>query len=192
MMHTETNPSCPRCGLPDKSYKLSLLYLEASAWINRQKTTRADLVETLFQEYLPADANRAVQEQFLSRMVKQIAPPAGEKRFLRQVHPDGLVGFFCLMSLVILFQAFSDQPKAFPLLVILFAVSFTTYLILRRPILSRYYEQKTQVQQEKDKIERAVSCWMRSYYCVRDQGVFDPKTGRFASLDELKDFFSAD
>jgi hypothetical protein len=191
-MQIETVPPCPRCGLPEKCYKVSLLYLEASAWLNHQKTDRLGQVEAILREYLPEAASRSEQEQFIARLVKLIAPPAGEKRVLRQVHPDGMVGFFCLVSLVILFRAFSDQPQTFPLLVILFTASFTAYVILRRSIVSRYNQRKAQGQREVITIEKAVSRWMRSYFCTHDQGVFDPQTGQFASLDGLKEFFSID
>ncbi|MBE0698358.1 MAG: hypothetical protein IH586_15690, partial [Anaerolineaceae bacterium] len=146
----------------------------------------------VMREYLPEPVNRTAQDQFVSRLVALLSPPSGEKRVIRQIHPDGMVVFFFVVSIVILYKAFFSQPESLPLIVILLAAGFTAYVIFRKSLVSRYNMRKWQGQQEVIKIEKAVSRWMRTYYCARDQSVFDPITGHQASLEQLKDFFNED
>jgi hypothetical protein len=187
-MINEPVPDCPKCNKADKSYKVSLLYLEGSAYINHQKTGQSLELDGVIKEYMPEGVNRVAEEQFVVRLVKLLSPPSGEKQVIRLIHPDGMVGLFVIISFIMLYQAFSSQPDSLPILVILLAASFTAYLIFRRVIVSRYNQKINQGQQEVIKIEKAVSRWMRLYFCARDQGVYDPVSDQFISLETIQDF----
>jgi hypothetical protein len=191
-MLTEPIPTCPDCNSTDKTFKVSLLYMEGSAWLNNQNLDQTGQLSQVMKEYLPEPVNRGAQEQFVTRLIALLSPPSGEKQVIRQIHPDGMVAFFLVISVVILYKAFFSQPESLPLIVILLAAGFTAYIIFRKSLVSRYNMRKLQGQQEVIKIEKAVSRWMRTYYCARDQSVFDPITGHHASLEQMKDFFDED
>jgi hypothetical protein len=188
-MLSEPVPTCPNCHQADKSFKVSLLYLEGSAWLSQHSLDQGGNLDQVMKEYLPDSSTKAAQDQFVTRLKALLAPPSGQKEAIRQIHPDGMVGFFLIVSIVIVYKALSSQPGSVPLILILIAAGFTAYFIFRKTLVSRYNMHKRQGQQEIARIEKAISRWMRTYFCARDQSVFDPITGQNASLEQVKAFF---
>jgi hypothetical protein len=188
-MFPEPVPVCPLCHQTDKSFKVSRLYIEGSAWLSQHATDQCDHLIEVIREYLPDPSTKPAQDQFVNRLKNLLAPPSGEKQVIRQIHPDGMVAFFLIASVVIIYKAISSQPGSVPLILILIAAGFTAYFVFRRTLVSRYNMRKLQGQQEIARIEKAISRWMRTYFCARDQCVYDPTNGQNASLEQLKDFF---
>lgn len=182
-----TPPACPVCAHADRSYKISLLYLEASARLNHRESTNQPELDAVLVDVLPENCTDAEQTQVLNRMVTMFAPPSGQRQVTRRIHPDWMILFLFGIGLFIIFQIAKSQPGGLPVFVSLVGASLLAYLLLRKPILSRYDGLLAQERADKSRVERAVARWMRLYYCSRDQIIFDPEENRFVPLEQIAD-----
>lgn len=180
-------PACPVCALADCAYKVSLLYLEASARLSHRETTNQPELDAVLRDLLPEDCTPADQNNLLNRMVTIFAPPAGERQVTRRIHPDWMILFLFGIGLFIMNQIAQSQPGSLPVFASLFGLTLLFYLLLRKPILRRFTALLAQEQDGKNRVERAVARWMRLYYCSRDQIVFDPEENRFVPLEQIAD-----
>lgn len=178
-------PPCPRCGLNDKTYKVSLIYLETSARLHHHETTNQPELEALLTDLDPVATPGKTTNQLLNQMVQSFSPPSGEKTITRRIHPDAMIAFLGVIGLVMIFQIVSTQPSQLPIFIILFAASLLAYSLFRRTILQRYQNSIRQEKEENEKVEKAISRWMRLYYCSRDQGFFDTQQNRFVPFEEM-------
>lgn len=180
-------PGCPCCRRSDKTYKVSLLYLEASARLHRQETIDQPELDGLLADLYP-QADSRIPTHILSQWITTFAPPEGEKRITRRIHPDGMVVGFSMIALLLLYQIATQQPESLPIAVILFFTVLLAYLLLRHPLLHRHAEQVRQEQEENQRIDQATEHWMRLFFCSRDRGVFAPGQERLVPLEQLSEY----
>jgi hypothetical protein len=185
MAMTRSRVVCPQCRQSDRTYKVSLLYLESVARLHHQETTNQPELDSLLEDLYPDDPDSPAQSQWMSHLVKTLAPPEGEKRVTRRIHPDSMVIFFGLFTLIFLYQAAASRSGQFPILAVLTAASLLAYAIARKKIIHRFTTRVQQEQEENERIERAIGSWMKLYLCSRDQGVFNPDTDSFASIENV-------
>jgi hypothetical protein len=181
-------PPCPRCGQSDKTYKVSLLYLESSAKLNRQVHQDQPQLERLITDFLTENRTRAEEDPFLTKLIQMFAPPSGEKRFARRIHPDGMVAFFTLLAIFLLYRMAADQPASFTAAAFIFAAAVGLYLFFRKTVIHRYESSKREEQEANSRVEREVSRWMRLYFCSRDQAVFYPDHSDYAPAEQIRSF----
>lgn len=192
MASAELKSNCPVCNNNDKSYKVSVLYMEGLDWQKEHGVNHQGKLNNIMDEYLPEKADRSVKELFVSRLITLLSPPAGKKQYFRAIHPDNMAGFFLIISLIILIRANQSQPKATPIIIALLAISLIVFVIVRRHLLESYNQKKIFAQHEVTIVEKSISKWMRMYYCARDQCIFDPLSGQYTTLDQLNGFFRQD
>jgi hypothetical protein len=179
---------CPQCNLADKVYKVSLLYLESSARLNRRERENQPTLEAVLVDLLPQNNSQAFEEQVVSRLIQTFSPPQGEKRVVRRIHPDALVGFFTLLCGFFIFQIASEQPRALPAALIILTAAGTAYLLARKSVIGIYEARKRQETEASEQVEKEVSRWMRLYFCSRDQAVFYPGEVSFAPAEQTRSF----
>ncbi len=185
-----SSPACPHCGQADKTYKVSLLYLESTARLHQRQAENQPELDGLLSDLLPANSNSITQTQLLTRLLHSFTPPSGEKHVTRRIHPDAMVTFFGLFLVLLAYRVATTQPGQLPVVLILVFGSALAYLLARKAILRRYEERIRQEQEENARIENAVARWMRLYFCSRDQGVFDPEQDQFVPLERMSELFS--
>jgi hypothetical protein len=172
-------PKCPVCEQTDQTIKLSRVYLEAIA---------ADRKKTDFQDNNTDPLPFELDPKFLTKNLRRFTPPSGKTELIRMVHPDWTAGAFSLLALFFLYQMFTTQIQSFYIGLGLFVVAYALYFIFRKKIIARYTQRKTSEEEDKKNIEQSIGRWMRLYYCVRDDIVFEPGKKEFAALDNLDAF----
>ena len=187
-MVNRPSPVCSCCGQSDKTYKISLLYLEASARLNQKETANQPELNGLLDDLYPPLESANLNAQVLPDLIRAFAPPAGEKRVTRRIHPDGLVVGFSLMALLMLYQIAADQSESLPFAVIVMSTALLAYLLLRKPLVQRHVEQTQQEQEEHRRIEQATERWMQLYFCSRDKGVFIPGKDQLVPLEQMSNY----
>ena len=188
-MIDDTLVVCPQCHQSDKTYKVSLLYLEGIERINHRATANQPEISGLVEDLLPGENQPQVEKQVVARLVKTLAPPQGENKVTRRVHPDSMVVFFGLFLLVILYQVTVNRSPQSPILAVIFTGGLLAYLLARKTIVQRYTSRIKQDQDENARIERAIGTWMRLYFCGRDQCVFNPDTQQSTSAEDMHSLF---
>lgn len=191
-MEQELITNCPVCNKKDKAYKVSILYMEGLNWQKMGGSNPGGGLGNIMEEFLQGTSDGSAKELFVSRLVTLLSPPAGKKRYLRDIHPDHMAGFFLIISVIIILRGYLSQPMATPIIIGLLVTSFLVYGIFRRNLLERYNQKITLAQHEFLHVENSISKWMRIYYCARDQCIFDPLSGQHTSLDQLTSFFRQD
>jgi hypothetical protein len=189
------SPVCPHCGQADKTYKISLLYLESTARLHHHETENQPELDSLLADFHAERGGQDVQNQLLNQFTHSFAPPMDEKSMVvkrgsRRIHPDSMVIFFSLLALLIVFQIATTQPVQLPAIVILVAGSLLAYILARKTIVKRYEANVRKEQEESARAEIAMTRWMNLYFCSRDKGVFDPDQNRFAPLEQISDLFN--
>lgn len=185
------SPTCPYCNQSDQTYKVSLLYLEGSARLNRREMTDQPELEAVLNDLLTTESTSAEQKQVISSLVKAFEPPSGSRQVARRIHPDWLILFVCAVGLIIAYQSGSSRPGDLSIIVTLLSASLLVYLLVRRPVIMRYETQNSQDEFEKKNVEKAVARWMRLYFCSRDQTVFDPDENRFVPLEHIEELMKS-
>ncbi len=185
-----TSPACPHCGETDKTYKISLLYLESAARLHQNQTANQPELDSLLDDLGSESNGQEPRSQLLNQFVRSFAPPLGEKHTTRRIHPDAMVIFFSLFSLLLVYQIAVSQPAQLPIIVILIAGSVLAYLLVRKTVVRRYDASVRKELEENARLDTAVTRWMHLYFCSRDKGVFDPEQNRFAPLEQISDLLN--
>lgn len=186
---TNQTPNCPCCSLSNKSYKLSRVYLEAAARVNRRNITSQHCLDAFLSDLLPA-SSPAEKQAFTERLVAMFAPPAGKIRMARSIHPDWMIVFLSAIGLVMAYQVSSHQPELFPVVGTLLGFVLLVYILARPPVLRRFVYQQNLESEEKTRVERAVMRWMGLYICACEPCIFEPATQRSVPLDQLRRLLS--
>lgn len=184
---TSNAPACPHCKQADKTYKVSLLFLESTARLHQHQVDNQPELDGLLADLFDGRDSPVSQAQFLSRLSQTLTPPGGEKHTTRRIHPDSLVIFFTLLSSLIVYKVSTSKPDQLPIILMLLGGSILVYLIARKSVVRRYEEKIRQEKDENLRVENAISHWMRLYFCSRDQGVFVPEQNRFVPLERMSD-----
>ncbi len=188
------SPVCPNCGQADKTYKVSLLYLESAARLKQRQEDNQPELDQLLDDLSPAISSQEDQHQLLAGFARAFSPPegaaSGQKQTFRRVHPDTMIIFFALFSLLIVYQVAVSQPAQLPIIAILLVGGLLAYLLTRKKLVQRFEDRVRREQEENKRLETAMTRWMHLYFCSRDKGVFDPAQNRFAPLEQMSDLYT--
>ncbi len=186
-----SSPVCPHCGMKDKTYKVSLLYIESTARLHHHETTNQPELDGLLRDLAPDPLQSAAQQQLLEKMIASFEPPSGKKQVTRRIHPDAMIVFLWLVGLLVIVQARSVNSPQLPMILLLLGATIVAYLTFRRIIVRRYQESVQKEKDEKEQVEEAISRWMRLYFCSREQIVFAPDENRFVPLEQMSELLSS-
>lgn len=182
---------CPQCGSTQRTYKVSVLYLELISRLQRHETNHQPELDAFLKELYPQMDIRAIPAATLHSYLRYFSPPTGKSQVIRRVHPDGLIAFFSLLLVYILYQMFLAQSPELPFVIGLFIVSLTGYGIFRKKVLQKYTLGIQEEQDERIQVEKEIQRWMRLYYCGQDQVVFDSGEHRIVSKKDIGTFSKA-
>jgi len=180
------SPVCPSCGQSDRTYKVSLLYVAASARLNHQEMEAKGDLDAVLSALLPEGSDRD-RHGLLQRLVKKFSPPASQRQFTRTVHPDWYVLFGCAIGLFFSYQLAMLRSNALPVIISLIIVGVLVYWISRRAVLSRYHARLDKEKEASGRLDLATARWMGLFYCSRDGFVFDPERQLFVPVEQLGD-----
>lgn len=186
---TQTPPACPHCGQADKTYKVTLLYLEITTRLQQGQAADQPELDNLLKDLDAVDCDLDTQNKLLSRLVRSLEPPKGETHTTRRAHPDSMVIFFSLLALLFVFQIAITRSPQLPFIVILLVGSILAYLLARKTIIGRYDSAVRKEREENERVESAISRWMGLYLCSRDKGIFDPEQNQYAPLEQISELF---
>jgi hypothetical protein len=185
---SEKSPACPHCGQPDQVIKVNRIYMES---ISSSPLTDESVIPRVLN--WPADKKptsfRTLEEQ---RFLKYFKPPSTKPSLTRTVSPDQVVFAFSILSIFFLYQIYRTQPEMFLPMIAVLASFYLVYLLGRKRIIGKYQVQKSTEFNQSKKYEAAVGRWMQLYYCIRDNGVFDPRQDRWIALEEMDSYLMGD
>lgn len=172
---------CPACGQADQVEKVSTIYL-IGIGLNKLPPQEDSLSKRqIFNpelQRLPAASLRALG--------RRLAPPSSGKRdTFRPIHPDMVVIVFSLVAPLFLYGILTSQPGMFlPVLAIL-AVFYGLYFWKRKEVIARFDRQQESHQATERRTKRGIERWMRLYYCLRDDGVFESGAKEMTPADQI-------
>lgn len=196
---------CPACRQIDRVAKVSTIYLMALG-LNR-KPRQKNLLEDIHQKQPPGknarntpdrDSNAPIglnistlPENDLKQLSQKLKPPASPKQaFSRPVHPDTVVLTFSLVVPFFIIGILQNQSGMIIPMVILLTLSYILYFLKRRQIVSKFNKILEERLTSEKRTRRALERWMSIYYCARDDVIFEPRTGRWAPLDQIHGFLN--
>jgi hypothetical protein len=182
----EKSIECPVCGLADKTFKVSEIYIEALGGIKNGETGR--VLPQIVNDQSQLVAPGKIKAQAFRSVVSNFSPPSGGRQVMRQVHPNYIIAGFTLIAIFFLIQIYTTQPELFLPILILVFVFYTGYGIFRKSIYAKYNKQILENIAVRQTYEAAIGKWMHLYYCARDNGVFDPKEDRLIPLQAMDSY----
>jgi len=172
---------CPICGQIDQVEKVSTIYLMG---IGLERLTPAGENQTekiAFNpefEQLPAASLKALS--------RRLAPPSTPAQIpIRPIHPDMVVLAFSLVVSIFLYGILTSQSDMLlPVLAIL-AVFYLFYFWRRKTILAKFEKQQVSRKSTAERINQGVERWIKLYYCLRDDGVFEEGMQEVVPADQM-------
>jgi hypothetical protein len=181
---TEDLVECPQCGLPDNTVKVSRIYIEALESF-RSKEAKP-LLASIMSDPRQLEASGLLKTQALRSLVRSFGPPSGQRQIIRPVDPKLVMVGFTLMALFFMVQIYLTQRELFLPVLVLVLLFYLGYAVFRNQIHAKYEKQVQQNVDIKTSYEAAIGKWMQLYYCIRDEIVFDPRTGSVMALDAME------
>ncbi len=175
------NVICPVCGESDQVEKVSTVYLLGIGLKRRISEDKAKPAPaTINSLYLGMPAEE------LRELSRKLAPPsAGKSGFTRPVHPDVFVLTFSLILPFFLFGIYTSQRNVLlPMLVVL-AVFVAWYVWKRKSMIAKYERQQNERQDAEKRTKHGVENWLKLYYCLKDDGVFEKGSRDLAPASEI-------
>lgn len=172
---TNKRIACPSCGQSDQVDKVSTIYL---AGIGQDRLpANAEPIRLQLQEITPDE---------LRRLSRRLKPPASNRRApTRPIHPDMMVVTFSLILPFFLYGIYQSQANILlPVLAVL-AGFYALYLWKRRLIIARFERQVAAGKATDERIRRGIERWMKLYYCVRDDAVFEIGKSELVPADQM-------
>jgi hypothetical protein len=164
-------------------FKVSRIYIDALAAM--KSVDEGNVLPLAFGEKIDPNKNNVAKIQLFRSIASQFAPPQGEKKTTRLVHPDMVVAAFLIVAVFILVQIFQTQPAVFPYMLAILVLFIIGYVLLRKQILGRFQGQVEAEGAEAEGLKNAIAFWMKLYYCARDNQIFDPEDNVLIGLDEM-------
>lgn len=169
-------PPCPVCNSNAHVHKVSEIYISGLESIKADRPLKDNLFDTLFGQISQKFGRHFVQFATKRTLISKFAPPSGSKqRVTRSVHPDFIMAVTLIISLILLYNVFTQQNGIFVPVSLTFLAFAALYLLGRKKINARYLEKQSTENHEKETIEHAIEDWMKLYYCAVDYCVFDQK-----------------
>lgn len=211
-VNLESFACCPRCGRNDKSEKVSAIIRRDKQEINglQQITNKPDGTKLVQDVFVPT------RQTSISNLAQSLMPPAKPKN-LPKPHPEmlkennwfiGLVSILMLSIPIIigLIGILLESPSSYfefsVIIVILLVIfGFLFYKSIRvKGELTKLNEQiklknkqaeenwHMENQQHLEPWEKAIQRWDNLYYCQRDDCVFVPDEGTWASVTNMEEY----
>ena len=111
----------------------------------------------------------------LAALNAKIAPPASRKQVsTRPLHPDMVLGAFCLISTVFIYGILTTQPGMMAVAAPFLIGLAVFYLWQRKKLVARYHTMITSQRESEERVRRAIERWLWLRCCARDKVVFHP------------------
>jgi len=172
---TARRVACPNCGQSEQVDKVSTIYL---AGIGQSRLPAgAEPIHVNFQNIPPDE---------LRRLSRRLKPPATSKRApTRPIHPDMVVVTFSLIIPFFLYGMYESQAGILLPVLALLAVFYGLYLWKRKVIIARFERQVTTGKAAEERVRRGIERWMKLYYCLQDDGVFEVGKTELVPADQM-------
>jgi len=181
---TANRTICPKCGLEDKSIKVSAIYIEALQ--NFRSKGVSPLLAQIMTDPTQLNAPGILKTQALRALVRSFGPPSGGRQIIRPINPNLVVAAFTLISIFFVVQIYISQRELFVPILVLVAAFYLGYAVFRNRIQARYQKRIQENLDIKSSYEAAIGLWMRLYYCSRDEIVFNPEENRWMPLEAME------
>jgi hypothetical protein len=185
----DQNILCPLCGESDMVEKVSTIYLTGIG-LNRG-ANQANFISNGDNTSAPGAGLEGLSSSDLRGLSRRLKPPAtGKGSPFPTLHPDLVVLTFSLVLPVFIFGIFtSQQNMRLPAAVVL-AGFYGLYFWKRKAMVARFESQINASRAAKQRAERSIGRWMKLYYCIRDDVVFQPGTGKFVPADQMPGYLT--
>ncbi len=178
---------CPRCGASTAA--VSAVYV---ATLGALSAPASELPESLRALLGPdADLRGLLRVRALRRLAGLVAPPGGERRSTRALHPDLLAGGFAAILAVALAGAWRQQPEAARAGAAAAAAAGVLYAALRSRILRRHAQGLERERAASRAVEQGVALWMSLRCCLRERTVDGIEAWPAVPLDDLQQRLAA-
>jgi hypothetical protein len=176
----EPEAKCPICGHSDRVLRVSALYVAGlEEKFHKQARTQPDEQSGSEKGTSSALPDFKTWEEFppgsLAALNAQIAPPATRKQVpTRPLHPDMVMGGFCLISTVFIYGIVSTQPGMMAVAAPFLIGLAVFYIWQRKKLVARYHTMITSQRESEERVKRAIERWLWLRCCARDKVVFLP------------------
>lgn len=172
---------CPVCGQIDQVEKVSTIYLMGIG-LDRVSSTG----ERQLQEVALNPEFKRLPPPSLKALGRRLAPPSTPTQVpIRSIHPDMAVLAFSLIMPLFLYGILTSQPGLLiPMLAVL-GVFYLLYIWQRKPILAKFEKQQASRKESDERVKHGIERWIRLYYCLRDDGVFEEGMDEITPADQM-------
>jgi hypothetical protein len=177
---------CPLCGLSDKTFKVSAIYIEALEGFKKEGTPK--ILPQIMGDQSQMDAPGILKVQALRSIINTFGPPSGGRQIMRPINPGLVIAGFTLITIFFLVQIYTSQREMFIPILIVALVFYLGYVIFHKQIMGKYQKQIQDNIDIKRTYEAAIGQWMRLYYCAHDDGVFDPDENQLIPLQAMESY----
>jgi hypothetical protein len=177
---------CPICGEPDKTLKVSQVYLES---ISNKELIEGKNKKSL-RVILQDDEGEPFKGRFSTEFIKAFSPPSGKTAVFRSVHPDQVMVALFLLSIFFLYNIYLQQPGTFWIAAVVFAILVIFYIAARKSIIAKYQKSKDENAQSNERVKKSIKYWMELYYCARDKVIYHPQRNEHFPIGEMKSYLS--
>lgn len=184
-MPEKTKPACPICSTSGKSYKVSDIYIQSLVRLKHGNNAEAPIIDALQMEIPEERRDKLKGPKYYRQLMESFAPPQGETRSTRAVHPDMVIGAVGLLSIFILYQVLTTQYFAFWYVLVFAVIAFAAYFFFRKRIIAKYSSAKAEETGAKPIIEKAIGLWMKLYYCSSDNVVYWANKKDSVPIDQM-------
>lgn len=172
--------TCPECGQTGQVEKVSTIYLTGIGLRKRDLEG-----EDLLDGFASPDEIAALSHR--------MAPPASPKQVLtRPIHPDQAVIAFSAVVPIFVYGIYTNQAVMLLPVLLLLAGFYAAYFWQRRKLILRYQRDQAARKADGERVKRALEHWMKLYYCLGEDGVFEPGASTLTPLDNLPDLLNRD
>jgi len=173
--------ACPLCDQTDQVEKVSTIYLNGIGLGRRPNPETPQSDELIFNPEL-----KSLPPAHLRELGRRLAPLSGQTQALtRPIHPDMVVLALTLIAPVFLFGILNSQTSMLLPVIILLAAFYGFYWWKRKDLVAKYNRQLAARKTGNERIQRGIQRWMTLYYCLRDDVVFEPRSGGTTPADQI-------
>ncbi len=182
---------CPTCGKTETVGKVSTIYLVGIGLVRKEAGKQTVLepgstLQTARREVEPPDWLKRLTVAEQRQLSKRLAPPAaGTSGLTRPIHPDWVIGAATLIVPVFLVGIVKSQPGMLVPLLAILGLFYAIYFYLRIGLVKRFARQEAQRQTAAEHARQGIERWMRLFYCVEDDGLFEPGQGGLVPAEQI-------
>ena len=185
---TEKSLTCPICSGNKNSYKVSEIYMQSLVRLKSGDDADAPIIDALQAEIPEERRDKLKGNRYYRELMESFAPPQGGTMSTRAVNPDWVAIALGLLSIYILYQILLTQYPIFWYMVAFAVIGYAAYFINRKKIFAKYQAQRNEEAGTKGTVEKAISYWMKLYYCSKDNVVFGAKKDEAVPIDQMRSY----